>query len=44
VAQALAAEQTSMSSWLGLGAVSVGERGDLAGELARALAAAVPGR
>ena len=44
VAQALASELTSMASWLGLGAVSVGERGDLAGELARALAAAVPGR
>lgn len=37
VAAALAGELASMASWLGLGAVSVGERGDLAAGLARAL-------
>lgn len=35
VAPALAAELQSMASWLGVGAVSVGDRGDLAGDLRR---------
>jgi uncharacterized protein len=37
VAAALACELGSMASWLGLAAVTVGERGDLAADLARAL-------
>ncbi len=37
VAAALAAELATMAGWLGLGGVSVGERGDLTGELRRAL-------
>ena len=37
VAAALAPELQTMSSWLGLGGVSVGERGDLVGQLSRAL-------
>ena len=37
VAAALVVELQSMASWLGLGAVTVGERGDLAGDLAHAL-------
>jgi uncharacterized protein YcaQ len=37
VAAALVAELASMASWLGLGGVTVGERGDLAGELKAAL-------
>ncbi|MGH3580129.1 MAG: winged helix-turn-helix domain-containing protein, partial [Mycobacterium sp.] len=35
VAPALAAELQSMASWLGVGAVSVGDRGDLVGDLRR---------
>lgn len=35
VAPALAAELQSMASWLGVGAVSVGDRGNLAGDLRR---------
>jgi uncharacterized protein len=38
VANALAGELQSMASWLGLSDVTVGERGDLVGELRRALA------
>ncbi|OBA99020.1 hypothetical protein A5662_15660 [Mycobacteriaceae bacterium 1482268.1] len=38
VATALAEELRSMASWLGLADVTVGERGDLVGELHRALA------
>ncbi len=38
VAEALAGELRSMASWLGLSDVTVGERGDLVGELRRALA------
>lgn len=38
VAEALLAELESMASWLGLGGVSVGERGDLVGELRSTLA------
>ena len=34
VVGALAAELTTMASWLGLGAVTVGDRGDLASALA----------
>ena len=37
VAAALAPELQTMSSWLGLGGVSVGGRGDLVGQLSRAL-------
>jgi len=37
VAPALAAEVTAMAGWLGLEAVEVGERGDLAGPLRRAV-------
>ena len=37
VAQALAGELRSMASWLGLGDVTVGERGDLAGPLRKAV-------
>ena len=37
VAEALAGELRSMASWLGLGDVVVGERGDLAGALRRSL-------
>jgi uncharacterized protein len=37
VAAALAAELGMMASWLGLGEVTVGERGDLAGELRAAI-------
>ena len=37
VAAALAAELEMMASWLGLGEVTVGERGDLAGELRAAI-------
>jgi uncharacterized protein len=37
VAAALAGELKSMAEWLGLGAVTVGERGDLAADLAHAL-------
>lgn len=37
VAAALAGQLTTMASWLGLGDVTVGERGDLAGELSSAL-------
>jgi uncharacterized protein YcaQ len=37
VAQAMAIELRSMASWLGLAEVTVGERGDLVKELARAL-------
>ncbi len=37
VAGALAAELTTMARWLGLGGVSAGERGDLAGPLRAAL-------
>jgi uncharacterized protein YcaQ len=37
VAATLAGELESMASWLGLGAVTVGTRGDLAGDLAHAL-------
>jgi uncharacterized protein YcaQ len=37
VAEALAAELASMASWLGLAEVTVGERGDLAGELRAAV-------
>ena len=37
VAAALAPELQTMASWLGLGGVSVGERGDLVGQLSRAL-------
>jgi uncharacterized protein len=37
VAAALAAELTTMASWLGLAEVTVGDRGDLAEELARAV-------
>jgi uncharacterized protein len=33
VAAALTSELTTMASWLGLGGVTVGDRGDLAGEL-----------
>jgi uncharacterized protein YcaQ len=33
VAPALAAELRSMASWLGLADVTVGERGDLVGQL-----------
>lgn len=35
VAAALAGELESMAAWLGLGGISVGERGDLVGELRR---------
>jgi uncharacterized protein len=38
VAPALAGELESMAGWLGLGGVTVGERGDLAGELGKAIA------
>ena len=38
VAEALASELATMASWLGLGEVTVGERGDLVGALARELA------
>ena len=38
VARALAGELQSMASWLGLGDVALGERGDLVGALGRALA------
>ncbi|RDH74896.1 winged helix-turn-helix domain-containing protein [Mycolicibacterium moriokaense] len=38
VAEALAGELQSMASWLGLTDVTVGKRGDLVGELRRALA------
>ena len=37
VAAALAPELRSMAQWLGLGEVTVGERGDLVAELRRAL-------
>jgi uncharacterized protein YcaQ len=37
VAEALAGELQSMAGWLGLGDVTVGKRGDLVGELRRAL-------
>lgn len=37
VADAMAGELATMAGWLGLGDVSVGERGDLAGELVRRL-------
>ena len=37
VAEALAGELRSMASWLGLGDVTVGERGDLAGPLRKAV-------
>ena len=40
VAEALAAELETMASWLRLGEVTVGERGDLVGALARELALA----
>jgi uncharacterized protein YcaQ len=33
VAAALTSELATMASWLGLGGVTVGDRGDLAGEL-----------
>jgi uncharacterized protein YcaQ len=42
VAAALAAELRAMSAWLGLGAVSVARKGDLARPLSRALAAPSP--
>ena len=38
VADAMAGELRSMASWLGLSDITVGERGDLVGELRRALA------
>jgi uncharacterized protein YcaQ len=38
VAPALAGELETMAGWLGLGGVTVGKRGDLAGELRKALA------
>ncbi|MGA8327798.1 MAG: winged helix-turn-helix domain-containing protein, partial [Mycobacterium sp.] len=38
VASALAGELESMAGWLGLADVAVGERGDLAGELSKAIA------
>jgi len=38
VASALAGELTSMAGWLGLAGVAVGARGDLAGELTKAIA------
>ncbi len=38
VAAALAVELRSMATWLGLGEVTVGERGDLVGELGKRLA------
>jgi uncharacterized protein YcaQ len=38
VAEALASELTTMASWLGLGEVTVGERGDLVAPLRRRLA------
>jgi uncharacterized protein YcaQ len=38
VAEALAAELVELATWLGLSGVVVGERGDLAGPLAVALA------
>jgi hypothetical protein len=37
VAEALAGELETMADWLGLGGVKVGGRGDLAGELRKAL-------
>jgi uncharacterized protein YcaQ len=37
VAAALAKELTTMAQWLGLGELTVGDRGDLVGELRRAL-------
>ena len=37
VAVAMAGELQTMAGWLGLGAVAVGERGDLAAALRRAL-------
>ena len=37
VAEALAGELQTMASWLGLGIVTVGGRGDLAGELRAAV-------
>ena len=37
VAEALASELVTMASWLDLGEVTVGERGDLAGALRRRL-------
>jgi len=37
VVPALAAEVTAMAGWLGLETVEVGERGDLAGPLRRAV-------
>ena len=37
VAEALAAELQTMASWLGLSAVTVGDRGDLATKLSRSL-------
>ncbi|MFN8088465.1 MAG: crosslink repair DNA glycosylase YcaQ family protein [Mycobacterium sp.] len=37
VASALGAELTAMAGWLGLGGVTVGDRGDLVGELGEAL-------
>ncbi|MGB3482634.1 MAG: crosslink repair DNA glycosylase YcaQ family protein [Mycobacterium sp.] len=40
VAAALAGELITMAAWLGLGEVSVGDRGDLAGELRRAVESA----
>ena len=38
VASALAGELTSMAGWLGLAGVAIGKRGDLAGELRKAVA------
>jgi uncharacterized protein YcaQ len=38
VASALAGELESMAGWLGLAGVAVGKRGDLAGELGKAVA------
>ena len=38
VAEALAAELRAMASWLGMSDVTVGKRGDLVGELRRAVA------
>jgi uncharacterized protein YcaQ len=37
VAEAMAGELQSMASWLELGDVTVGQRGDLAADLRRAL-------